>query len=62
MEKERLYNFLIEDLEKLEKNVNELIENVYAGGKEEQFDDDIEEINNFFYYWKQHINDLNKYK
>ena len=60
MDKERLFNFLIEDLEKLEKNVNELIENVYAGGKEEQFDDDIEEINNFFYYWKQHINDLNK--
>ena len=62
MDKERLFNFLIEDLEKLEKNVNELIENVYVGGKEEQFDDDIEEINNFFYYWKQHINDLNKYK
>ena len=60
MDKERLFNFLIEDLEKLEKNVNELIENVYVGGKEEQFDDDIEEINNFFYYWKQHINDLNK--
>ena len=60
MDKKRLFNFLIEDLEKLEKNVNELIENVYAGGKEEQFDDDIEEINNFFYYWKQHINDLNK--
>jgi hypothetical protein len=53
-----LYNFLIDDLKKLEDNVNELIENVYASGKEEQFADDIENIDNFFSYWEHHIKGL----
>ena len=51
----RLHNFLTDDLKKLETNVNKLIENVYASGKEEQFADDIEDIDNFFSYWEQHL-------
>jgi len=47
MDKERLFNFLIEDLEKLEQDIK-------ANNKEN--------IEQFFSYWKQHINDLNKYK
>lgn len=53
-----LYNFLIDDLKKLEDNVNELIENIYASGKEEQFTQEIEKIDNFFSYWEQHIKGL----
>ena len=45
IEKERLFNFLKDDLEKLEKDIKE---------------NNKENIENFFYYWKQHINDLNK--
>ena len=58
VENERLHNFLIDDLQKLEKNVNEIIENVYASGKGRQFADDIENIDNFFSYWKQHLKGL----
>ena len=43
MDKERLYNFLIEDLEKLEKDIKE---------------NNIEDIDNFFSYWKQHLKGL----
>ena len=55
MEKETLKEFLIDDLKKLEKNVNELIDNVYASGKENKFIDDIENIDNFFSYWNHHL-------
>ena len=61
MDKERLFNFLKDDLEKLEKNVSVLVDMLntthidYADTQKP-----LENINNFFSYWKQHINDLNK--
>ena len=60
MDKERLFNFLIEDLEKVEHHIQELIENVIARGQRENFKEDIDKIEMFFSYWEQHINDLNK--
>ena len=45
MDKERLFNFLKDDLKKLEQDIKE---------------NNKENIENFFFYWKQHINDLNK--
>ena len=61
-ENERLHNFLTDDLKKLEKNVNELIENVYASGKENKFADDIENIDNFFSYWGHHLKGITNFK
>tara|TARA_R100001129_G_C5291675_1_gene239852 strand:+ start:435 stop:590 length:156 start_codon:yes stop_codon:yes gene_type:complete len=45
MDKERLFNFLKDDLGKLEQDIKE---------------NNKEKIEQFFSYWKQHINDLNK--
>ena len=45
IEKERLFNFLKDDLEKLEQDIKE---------------NNKENIEQFFSYWDQHINDLNK--
>tara|TARA_R100000781_G_C4022344_1_gene107610 strand:- start:508 stop:645 length:138 start_codon:yes stop_codon:yes gene_type:complete len=45
MEKERLFNFLKDDLEKLKQDIKE---------------NNIENIEMFFSYWKVHINGLNK--
>jgi hypothetical protein len=50
----RLQQFLIDDLNKVEYHVNEIIENIYASGQKENFKKDIEEIEMFFSYWKQH--------
>jgi hypothetical protein len=52
--KTRLQEFLIDDLNKVEYHVNEIIENIYASGQKENFKKDIEEIEMFFSYWKQH--------
>ena len=52
--KVRLQRFLIDDLKKVEHHVNEIIENIYARGQQETFAEDIEEIEMFFSYWKQH--------
>ena len=60
MGKERLYNFLTDDLKKLEYHTNEIIENIYTRGQEDNFKENIEVIENFFSYWKRHINKLNK--
>ena len=58
--KTRLHNFLKDDLRKLEHHTGEIIENIIASGKEKDFAKNIEEIEMFFSYWKQHINDLEK--
>tara|TARA_R100000231_G_C5288571_1_gene153900 strand:+ start:105 stop:284 length:180 start_codon:yes stop_codon:yes gene_type:complete len=58
MEKEKLHNFLTNDLKKLEYHTNEIIENIYARGQKDDFKEDIEVIENFFSYWKHHINKL----
>jgi hypothetical protein len=52
--KARLQGFLIDDLKKVEHHVKEIIENIYARGQQETFAEDIEEIEMFFSYWKQH--------
>jgi len=61
MEKERLLNFLTDDLKKLEKDVNVLVDMIntthlhYSDTQKS-----LENIDNFFFYWRQHINKLNK--
>ena len=52
--KARLQGFLIDDLKKVEHHINEIIENIYARGQEKTFAEDIEQIEMFFSYWKQH--------
>ena len=52
--KARLQRFLIDDLKKVEHHVNKIIENIYAQGQKETFEKDIEEIEMFFSYWRQH--------
>mgnify|MGYP003110205180 CR=1 FL=1 len=50
----RLQRFLIDDLKKVEYHVNEIIDNIYARGQKETFAEDIEQIEMFFSYWRQH--------
>ena len=50
----KLQQFLIDDLKKVEYHVQELIENICARGQSEEYREDIEEIEKFFSYWKQH--------
>ena len=52
--KARLQRFLIDDLKKVEYHVNEIIDNIYARGQKETFEKDIQEIDMFFSYWRQH--------
>ena len=52
--KTTLQGFLIDDLNKVEHHINEIIENIYAQGQQETFAEDIEQIEMFFSYWKQH--------
>ena len=52
--KARLQRFLIDDLKKVEHHINEIIENIYAQGQKENFAEDIEQIEMFFSYWRQH--------
>jgi hypothetical protein len=54
-----MQRFLIDDLKKLEYHTNELIENIYTNGKQKQFNKDIEQIEIFFSYWRQHAKNLN---
>ena len=49
-----LQGFLIDDLKKVEHHVNEIIENIYARGQQKTFAKDIEQIEMFISYWKQH--------
>ena len=52
--KTTLQGFLIDDLNKVEHHINEIIENIYTRGQQETFAEDIEQIEMFFSYWKQH--------
>ena len=52
--KTTLQGFLIDDLKKVEHHVNEIIENIYAQGQQETFAEDIEQIEMFFSYRRQH--------
>jgi len=53
-----MQRFLIDDLNKLERHTNELIENIYASGQQKEFKNDIEQIEIFFSYWKQHAKNI----
>lgn len=53
-----LQTYLIDDLNKLERHTNELIENIYASGQQKEFKNDIEQIEMFFSYWRHHAKNL----
>ena len=54
IEQERLCNFLIDDLKQVEYHIQQIIENIYARGLNEDYKKEIEEIEKFFSYWKYH--------
>tara|TARA_R100000231_G_scaffold136964_1_gene112801 strand:- start:262 stop:444 length:183 start_codon:yes stop_codon:yes gene_type:complete len=60
MEKERLFTFLKDDLNKLEYHTQEIIENIYARGQHKDYKEDIEQIEGILIYWNNHIDKLNK--
>tara|TARA_R100000781_G_C3975483_1_gene91679 strand:- start:132 stop:338 length:207 start_codon:yes stop_codon:yes gene_type:complete len=68
MNKEKLLDFLMQDLEKLKENVEIIIDycNNYLGNTiEKDFnnkdkENPIDEIDNFFWYWDQHVKQLKK--
>tara|TARA_R110002020_G_C15892681_1_gene740223 strand:- start:409 stop:591 length:183 start_codon:yes stop_codon:yes gene_type:complete len=60
MKTERLHNFLVDDLKKLEYHIARLIDYTYDTQINKEYKEDIEEIEHFFSYWTQHINKLNK--
>lgn len=51
--KKELNETFASDLNSLEYHVNELIENIYASGKEDIFQNNIKKINNFFILWNK---------
>ena len=55
-EQQRLINFLEEDIIKLEKNVEILVD--YYNYNDKEKDSPIDDIDNFFSYWTRHINKL----
>ena len=58
--KTRLKEFLKEDLKKLEYHTQEIIENLYARGQQEDYKKDIESIESILMYWNNHINKIIK--
>jgi len=53
-----LKGFLKEDLKKLEYHTQEIINNIYARGQQDEFKKDIEKIEGILIYWDNHINKL----
>ena len=43
-DKQRIFDFLKDDLQKLEYHTSEIIENIYNSGHSENFQEDIDEI------------------
>tara|TARA_R110002020_G_scaffold325866_1_gene541602 strand:+ start:1062 stop:1241 length:180 start_codon:yes stop_codon:yes gene_type:complete len=58
MERERLHNFLTDDLKNLKKNINVLIDMCSNHLDYSDTQKPLENIDNFFFYWEQHINKL----
>ncbi len=52
--KKELKETFLHDLNRLEYHVNELIDNIYANGKEDTFKNDIKKINDFFILWNRY--------
>jgi len=52
----KLQQFLIDDLKKVEYHINELTERLLLiyGGETEDFKENMDEIEKFFDYWRQH--------
>ncbi len=50
--------FLKNDLKSLEYHTNELINNIYARGQQDEFKEDIEKIEGILIYWNNHIDKL----
>ena len=55
---EKLKAYLKDDLKALEHHTNELIDNIYLRGQQEEFKTDIEEIEKIFSYWSHHIKNI----
>jgi hypothetical protein len=49
-----LQGFLIDDLKKLKYHTDKIIEDIYLRTQEDDFKEDIEFIENFLSYWRQH--------
>jgi len=46
---------LKDDLIKLDYHINEIIDNLICAGRDEEFKEDIEQIEMFFSYWRTYI-------
>tara|TARA_R100000655_G_scaffold97188_1_gene140013 strand:- start:977 stop:1159 length:183 start_codon:yes stop_codon:yes gene_type:complete len=60
MDKERMYDFLTDDLGKLKKNINVLIDMCSNHLHYSDTQKPIDNIDYFFSYWEQHIDKLKK--
>ena len=56
--KQKLKAYLKDDLKSLEYHTNELINNIYARGQQQEFKTDIETIEKIFLYWSHHLKQL----
>lgn len=54
----KLKAYLKDDLKALEHHTNELIDNIYARGQQQEFKTDIETIEKIFLYWSHHLKQL----
>jgi hypothetical protein len=54
----RMKEFLKDDLKKLEYHTQEIIENLYARGQQEDYKKDIEQIEGILIYWNNNIDKL----
>ena len=55
---EKLKAYLKEDLKALEYHTNEIINNIYARGQQQEFKTDIETIERIFSFWSHHLKKL----
>jgi hypothetical protein len=56
--KNKLKGFMIDDLKKLENHTIEIIDYIHYLCKQDEFKEEIEEIERFFSYWNTHIKDI----
>ena len=56
--KVNLKEFMIEDLKKLENHTIEIIDYIHYLCKQDEFKEEIEEIERFFSYWNTHIKNI----
>tara|TARA_R100001163_G_C5044026_1_gene181600 strand:- start:146 stop:349 length:204 start_codon:yes stop_codon:yes gene_type:complete len=56
--KTNLKEFLKQDLTKLEYHTQQIIQNLYARGQQDNFKKDIEQIEGILIYWNYHIKSI----